>query len=86
MSEQELKKWYNKWKLWSVLNHDWNNNTPYCFLCQHVDPTDGTNTNCPQKVLTLNWDDAGEEWVKECNVNHTWDGSGYMCLEWIKDV
>lgn len=76
MSEQELTKWKNKYKVWMALhpNSKWIDRCSLCKLNAH------SSVHCGVMV-TLSYDKSTDKIYNEVDVP-----KGAGCIEWIKNV
>ena len=97
MSEQELKKWYNKYKLWAILNDTYEMNCASCPIMnwkksgwpeyEHTEKilSDGNPliiaNQCRYKRMMIDINTREIFWGKI----YKWR-EGKYCIEWIKNV
>jgi len=74
MSERELTKWKNKYKVWVALHPNWRWND-VCMGCRL-----SSNVHCGVMV-TLSYDKKTDKIYNAVDVP-----KGAGCIEWIKDV
>jgi len=71
MSKQELTKWKNKFKLWTVLHP---NGVPSCEMCRYY------KIKCPKKMVRYVYKTEEVKFIEKIQALNIMS----LCLEWLR--